>query len=319
MRKDMGQGISRGLGRLCVDRSREGQGVGKQPVEKQAGEKQAGEKQADGAFISDAIISAPAFPGIERIEAQFFGDVFEPHRHDTYALGVTMQGVQTFHYRGERRFSLPGNIIVLHPDEVHDGGAATDAGLRYRMLYLEPSLLQQHLKANHAALPFVAEPVLTDASLQKVLLEALASLGDGLDDLYVDGLVTEIALGLARHSGEPLKALGAPAWRQACLARDYLEANADRLVRSGELEQVSGLDRYALSRHFRALFATSPHRFLMMRRLQRARSLIEAGQPLAEIAATVGFTDQSHLNRHFKKAFGLTPGRWAALVGIKPE
>jgi AraC-like DNA-binding protein len=52
----------------------------------------------------------------------------------------------------------------------------------------------------------------------------------------------------------------------------------------------------------------------MMRRLQRARTLIEAGEPLAEIAAATGFTDQSHLNRHFKKAFGLTPGRWATLV-----
>jgi AraC-like DNA-binding protein len=304
MRKDMGQGIARGLGRLCTDRS---------PEEQAPGEK------TRGGPIGGAIISAPAFPGIERIEARFFGNVFEPHRHDTYALGVTMQGVQTFHYRGEKRFSLPGNIIVLHPDEVHDGGAATDDGLRYRMLYLEPSLLQRHLETNRTALPFVAEPVLADASLQKVLMEALASLGDGLDELYVDGLVTEIALGLARHSGEPLKALGAPARRQARQARDYLEANADRLVRSSELEQVSGLDRYALSRHFRALFATTPHRFLVMRRLQRARSMIEAGRSLAEIAATVGFTDQSHLNRHFKKAFGLTPGRWAALVGIKPE
>jgi AraC-like DNA-binding protein len=286
----MGQGISRGLGRLC-------------------------EGRLDGWPAGDAIISAPAFPGIERIEARFFGDVFEPHRHDTYALGLTLQGVQTFQYRGEKRYSTPGNIIVLHPDEVHDGGAATDVGLCYRMLYLEPALLLRHLDASHLALPFVADPVLLDEPLRKILLEALASLDEGLDELFVDGLVTEIALGLARHAGQPVKALGKPAWRQAQSARDYLEANADRLVRSAELEEISGLDRYTLSRHFRALFATSPHRFLMMRRLQRARGMIEAGQPLAEIAAAVGFTDQSHLNRHFKKAFGLTPGRWAALVG----
>jgi AraC-like DNA-binding protein len=290
MGQHMGQGISRGLGRLCAGRLDEGP-------------------------TGDAIISAPAFPGIERIEARFFGDVFEPHRHDTYALGLTLHGVQTFQYRGEKRYSTPGNIIVLHPDEVHDGGAATDVGLRYRMLYLEPALLLHHLDTNHLALPFVADPILLDEPLRKILLEALGSLDEGLDELFVDSLVTEIALGLARHAGQPVKALGKPAWRQAQSARDYLEANADRLVRSAELEEITGLDRYALSRHFRALFATSPHRFLTMRRLQRARSMIEAGQPLAEIAAAVGFTDQSHLNRHFKKAFGLTPGRWAALVG----
>jgi AraC-like DNA-binding protein len=51
-----------------------------------------------------------------------------------------------------------------------------------------------------------------------------------------------------------------------------------------------------------------------MRRLQQARRMIETGEPLAEIAAETGFADQSHLNRHFKKAFGMTPGRWAALT-----
>jgi len=52
--------------------------------------------------------------------------------------------------------------------------------------------------------------------------------------------------------------------------------------------------------------------------LQRAREMISRGEPLAGIAVETGFTDQSHLNRQFKKAFGMTPGRWAALVGVDP-
>lgn len=113
----------------------------------------------------NAILAAPAFPGIERIEAQFSGNAFEPHRHDTYALGVTLKGVQTFRYRGVRRFSLPGQVIVLHPDEEHDGGAGTEDGLHYRMLYLEPSLLLECLEADGVGLPFVDEPVIGDPAL----------------------------------------------------------------------------------------------------------------------------------------------------------
>jgi AraC-like DNA-binding protein len=97
------------------------------------------------------------------------------------------------------------------------------------------------------------------------------------------------------------------------LAREYLEANATRTVRSGELEAVTGLDRFALARHFRAAFATSPHRYLLMRRLQRARAMIGMGEGLAEVAVATGFADQSHLSRHFKKAYGMTPGQWAGL------
>jgi AraC-like DNA-binding protein len=80
------------------------------------------------------------------------------------------------------------------------------------------------------------------------------------------------------------------------------------------LEQIAGLDRFTLARHFRALYATSPHRFQVMRRLDRARQMMRAGEPLAEVAAYVGFADQSHFNRHFKKAYGVTPGRWMALL-----
>lgn len=271
------------------------------------------ERSCDGP-IRERIIAAPAVPGLERIEACFVGNAFEPHRHDTYALGVTLEGVQTFRYRGRRRYSTPGKIIVLHPDEVHDGGAGTDDGLRYRMLYLDPSLLRRALEGERMPLPFMEQPVVEDDTLRSALLAALDSLDDGLEGLFVDDLIAEVAKALVRHAGDPLKPISQIAWRAAGLARDFLSENADRSVRSEELERVTGLDRYALSRHFRAQFATSPYRFLIMRRLQRARGMMGRGLPLAEVAVAAGFADQSHLNRHFKKAFGVTPGRWVSLV-----
>ena len=62
----------------------------------------------------------------ERIEAFFGGHGYEPHRHDTYAIGQTIAGVQSFHYRGGLQHSLPGGTMVLHPDEIHDGEAGTE-------------------------------------------------------------------------------------------------------------------------------------------------------------------------------------------------
>jgi len=266
----------------------------------------------DSTAPGDRIVSAPGSTGIERIEAHFHGNAFDLHRHDTLAIGVTLSGVQRFHYRGAVQHSLPGQVIVLHPDEMHDGGAGTEDGLRYRILYLEPSLLLGCLDG--APLPFVRDAVVSDTALRGTLLSALSPLDEELDELFVGDFVAELAQHLGRHAGQKAKPMGKTAWRAAALARDYLEENAERPVRSDELEAVTGLDRYALSRHFRATYSTSPHRFLLMRRLQRARRMIEVGEPLAEMAVGAGFSDQSHFNRHFKKAFGLTPGRWSALL-----
>ena len=53
--------------------------------------------------------------GIESIRAHFEGHAFDPHWHDTYAVGLTEQGVQRFHARRERHVSTPGRVILLEP------------------------------------------------------------------------------------------------------------------------------------------------------------------------------------------------------------
>ncbi|WP_088348654.1 MULTISPECIES: AraC family transcriptional regulator [Rhodomicrobium] len=260
------------------------------------------------------IVAAPAFPGLDRIEARFFGTAFAPHRHDTYAIGMTLYGVQTFRYRGAVRYSTPGKVIVLHPDELHDGGAGTEDGLRYRMLYLEPALLRRALADSRGGLPFVRDPVVADAALWRALLAGLSDLEGELEDLLVDQMLAELAAALSRHAGQPGDSAAKLDLPRLDLARAYLDANLTEAVRSRELEAASGLDRFSLARQFRRAFGTSPHRYLVMRRLAHARGLIDAGLPLAEIAAATGFADQSHLNRQFKKTFGVTPGQWRSLA-----
>lgn len=258
------------------------------------------------------IIHDFAQPGLERMEAAFAGEAFAPHRHDTYAIGLTMRGVQSFWYRGERRLSLPGNVIILHPDELHDGAAGDDDVLKYRMLYLEPSRLAPALGAG--GLPFVSDPVVEHSALARLMQSVLSDIGGGLDELEIDGFVGLLAPLLAELStGAGASQRPLPV-RELNRVRDFLAAHANENIGSQTLETISGLDRFALMRSFRALFGTTPHRFLIMRRLANARALVARGTPLADIAAETGFADQAHLTRHFKKTYGMTPGRWAELT-----
>src|SRR5438552_9839599 len=100
--------------------------------------------------------------GVELLEARFGGRAYATHRHDTYAIAVTDVGVQQFDYRGRVETALPGDVVVLHPDEQHDGRAGGEGGFGYRIVYVEPGLVAEALRAivgGAAPLPFVREPV----------------------------------------------------------------------------------------------------------------------------------------------------------------
>ncbi|MET0749385.1 MAG: AraC family transcriptional regulator [Rhizobium sp.] len=269
------------------------------------------ERSCSGGFFGGLRIAAPT-RGIERLEARFHGNGFSPHRHDTFALGLTLHGVQTFRYRGTERFSHPGRVIVLHPDEVHDGAAGTEAGLVYRMVYLPPDLIGA-VDGHGSALPFVADPVVADPELWGALADLLADLDQEPDDLAIDDAVGRIAAGLCRQAGAPRKATTAIARSAVLQARDFLHSHCAETVRSESLEALTGLDRHVLARHFRLLLGTSPHRYLVMRRLDLAKTLLVAGSSLAGAATEAGFADQAHFTRHFRAAIGMTPGRWLAM------
>lgn len=254
-------------------------------------------------------------PGFERGEARFGGHAFSPHRHDTYALGVTLRGVQCFGYRGVETHCLAGQAFVLHPDEMHDGRAGTDDGFAYGMLYLEPALVQSALDAPRRPLPFLHGAVTSDPRLVAALRAALADEGEPMEDLGLDFHLVEIAAALAALDPSSRSiAADAPCVRAVTRARAFLDDVFARPVTSDALERVTGLSRFALARHFRAYLGTSPHRYVVMRRLDRARALMRHGASLADAASASGFADQSHMTRHFARAYGVTPARWRGLV-----
>ncbi len=264
--------------------------------------------------LQDRISRAPAQPGLERFEAFFTGHAYDPHRHDCYAIGYTLNGVQSFVYRGARANSVSGNLIVIHPDEVHDGRAGAEPGFRYWMIYLQPALVRDALEGKARSLPFVPHVLSRDERLYEALLPAFFDMTRPLDELERDHIVAAIADALLAM--DPSARVGATSDMSSAhvdLARDYLEECFRETVTSTALERVTGIDRYSLARAFRRHFGTSPYRYLTMRRLDHVRAALRTNNSLADVAIDAGFADQSHMTRQFKQAFGISPGRWREL------
>ncbi len=291
-----------------------------------SGESGIGLERSCAGASGDWMQSTHAARGIECLEAWFHGAAYHPHRHDTYAICLTTSGTQAFHYRGTAEISLPGHIVVLHPDEVHDGHSGTAAGFGYRELYVEPALIfdaVQVLRGQPCALPFVRRPVVMNRTLVAAITSAFLSTHE---PLTLDSLVVHLAAGLM-ESDPCCPPISRPQHLDVAAvkrARDFLDAEHRRVVRSAELEAVTGLTRYDLARQFRVVCGTSPYRYLLMRRLAVARKQIAQHDPLVEVALETGFADQAHLTRMFKATYGLTPTQYGALsahttAGRAPE
>jgi AraC-like DNA-binding protein len=252
---------------------------------------------------------------VQVLQAWFAGHGFDTHRHDTYAIGLTDVGVQAFDYRGLAEISTPGKVVVLHPDETHDGRAGTPDGFGYRIVYVAPARIHEAVRAicgRPCALPFVRDPVTTNETLASTI-EAAFRLDP--EPLAIDGLI--LCLAEALVDADPSCGGGATPIRRdgsaVTRARQFLDAETSRVIRSSELEEVTGLTRYDLARQFRSAFGTSPYRYSLMRRLDSARAQMRRNRSLADVALAAGFADQAHLSRMFKHAFGVTPARYRAL------
>jgi AraC-like DNA-binding protein len=255
--------------------------------------------------IGDWVFNAPG--EVERIEARFSGLAFSPHRHDTYAIGLTLEGVQSFDYRGVTRHSLPGQLVVLHPDELHDGRAGDGGAFRYRTAYVSPAALQSVLGGR--PLPFIEGGICGHPPLRRAVQALLEDLDQPLGGFAYEDVLQALALALGEAAGNPEPA-SIPNRRAAFQARAFIDENLLENLQLKDLERVTQHDRWQLSRDFRAVFGASPYRYLVFRRLDAARGMIMAGGAIADVAHACGFADQSHLTRHFRKAFGLTPQAW---------
>ncbi|VEF11530.1 AraC family transcriptional regulator [Pseudomonas fluorescens] len=263
--------------------------------------------------------------GIESIRAHFQGHAYDPHWHDSFLVGVTEQGVQQFNCRRVRHRSTPGNVFLLEPGEIHDGHAPTGDGFTYSMLYLDPQWLERELHALFEQAPANSQPGFADTlsqdpRLATAISQAFHALHEGdlriVRQTAIDGLLGSLTRHLdwrKRRGFDPRLPLVAQR------ARDYLHAHTYEDIGLDDLAKVCGVDRFRLTRAFKTAFGLAPHAYLIQLRLAKARQLLARGETPAQVASVLGFADQSHLGRWFRRAYQLTPADYRKRCSNLPD
>ncbi|MGM1058025.1 helix-turn-helix domain-containing protein [Saccharothrix sp. Mg75] len=215
-------------------------------------------------------------------------------------------------YRGrEQESGAAGAVTVVEPDEVVQALGGNEPRAEFDLLLVDAELMPR-AATGPPRFHRLAHP-------DRGLFDGIAALHRGLvhstDRLALQSALTILLDDLVtRHATAPGpddRALGPPALRRA---RDVLHDRLDANVSLDELAAVAGCGKYHLVRSFRQVYGVPPHRYRTLLRLDRATTMLAKGRSVADVAATLGYCDQSQLNRHFRQALGMSAGAYAKTV-----
>lgn len=253
--------------------------------------------------------------GIESVHAHFRGHAYDPHDHDEVLVGVTQQGVQRFRCHRSIHTSTPGRAILIEPGAIHDGHAPEGSGFTYAMLYLPQSwvtsTLQRRGLGDISLLEHAFRRTLPEDSLLATAIQrAFEAIHDEEGRLARDQSLDQMIGLLSRHLCIRSASVSRDSTNMMNCAREYLHEHMEDDFGLDELARHSGIDRFRLTRQFSKAFGLSPHAYLVRLRLRAARTLLAQGYDPTQVAIQVGFSDQSHLGRWFRRAYRLTPGAY---------
>jgi len=251
--------------------------------------------------------------GVELYHAHILRHSFEPHTHEAYGLGAITDGVGRFRWRGGEHLAPRATLMLMNPEDIHTGEAATADAWGYRMVYLDEQLLSELYGG--PAWRFDAA-VAHDAAAATQAAALIAALWRAREPLAFDSALLELVQGLSRHAHRaPVRAEGA-APRFAPVI-EHMRAHLDESLDTARLAAVAGLSPFHFLRSFKAQHHATPQQALMALRLNEAKRQLAAGHAPAQVAAAVGLTDQAHLTRSFARRYGLTPARYQQQLGTR--
>ena len=232
------------------------------------------------------------------------------HIHDATELLLVEAGGVRLSVDGHHSLLRPGSLAVISPFAVHSLDPIDASPTTQIRTYHIPASQPLRLPA-YAPIRGRRFQILEDATLAAQAKALHAALEQRqLAPAVADGQLHQLSERVGRlvHRAE-----GSPVMRHRAVERacDFIEANLSRSVHVAEMARHAGLSSYYLIRVFRRVVGLPPHAFMEQLRIARGKAMLREGVAISAVAYRTGFADQSHFTRHFKRAVGVTPGRYA--------
>ncbi|MGB1237345.1 MAG: helix-turn-helix domain-containing protein [Pseudomonadales bacterium] len=260
----------------------------------------------------DFLLKSTLLPFVELRSARHSNGCYSLHSHDEFSLGVIDQGAADYVNLKRKHHIGRGVSVTINPGDVHSCNPR-DGDWSYRMLFIDTHWLgelQRESGLGSQDYRAFSQHYLEGRDNYVRIDRLYHSLLRGDSALQAEELLLECCLGL----------FGAGAQQGGGYSQGLLQVQQkimdqlDENLSLQELSELAQLSRCHLVRSFKAHFGLSPHAYQLDQRILRARTLLQRGESLADTAAQLGFADQSHFQRNFKKRTALTPRRYQQLI-----
>jgi AraC family transcriptional regulator len=261
----------------------------------------------------DVVVEQQHCPGLEVADVMY----------KQHVIILNMGHSITWEFKKEGRlqsfFKARGAISFYPSHQPISGWLKVEKGVFADLLYLalDPvfvSRIAEGLELDSDRIELVEQRRSTDPTLRHIALALRAGIqsGDAVHRMYGEALSTALAVHLLREYGAavfgPKKQYGRLPREKLMRAVEYIQNQLDADLTVSGIAQAVCLSPYHFTRLFKESTGQSPYQYVVEARVRKAKELLATGKfTISEAAYLVGFVDQSHLTRHFKRVFGLTP------------
>ncbi len=248
------------------------------------------------------------------MRADFTTHEYPPHIHEALVVAVTENGGSVVKSRGQVEEATPATLFVFNPSEPHAGWMGWSERWQYRSMYLTQAALDQ-LAAGLGIerVPYFTHNIFADRDLIEAFMAMHCAIEEGRDVFHErELLVGSFGRLFQRHGSGGDRIPPAPVDRQLLASvKDRMHADYASELRLEDLAAEVGLTTFQLIGLFKRTVGLTPHAYLTQVRLNMACRRLRHAPALADVATGVGFYDQSALNKHFKRCYGITPTQFA--------
>jgi AraC-like DNA-binding protein len=236
---------------------------------------------------------------------------FEKHVHEEYTISLIEKGAMSAYLKGFNYKLDKTSIITINPDEVHSCGVLNKDGYKHHSLYINPNMLKDILKVNfNSELLTFKDFQFFDQNIYHKLFylmnqKNILQNSELQWECQTIEILNNILLLNSKVQEQERLPFHAPLIKKA---KEYINDNFHKNLTLDEISQEIGISKYHFLRLFKEQTFVSPHTYLMLRKIEKAKQFLRPGLSIVDTTYLCGFNDQSHLNRRFKAITGVTPG-----------